>query len=162
MEKNRLSSCSLSLKILITCLVLTLAVGYAVSLLQAYNRGSFDLKKTALHFRGSESENSEIYVPQSDTTMISVAHVHTFSQPVVLGVMGLLFVLTGIGEGLKVFWILLSFLSSLLMNAGPWLVRDVSPHFVSLLYFSGAGMVASFFVMAAGVLYEVWIRKEPG
>jgi hypothetical protein len=155
----RLSHGSLALKWLVTGFVVTLAAGYAVSLLQVHNRGSFDFKKTAIHFRGTDEENG-IYIPQSDTTMISVAHVHTFTQPVALGAMGVLFLFTAVSEGAKVFWILASFLSSLLMNGSPWLIRDVSSQFVYLIYLAGTAMVGSFFVMALRILYELWWRKE--
>lgn len=159
----RLGRSAFSIKVLVTCVVATLAVGYGVSLLQVHNRGAFDRERTILHFRGAETEENGlngIYVRQSDTTMISVAHVHTFSQPVTLGIMGLLFALTGLAEGTKVLWILLSFLGSLAMNAGPWLIRDVSLRFVILLYAAGVIMILSFLVMAAAVLYETWWKKE--
>ena len=159
----RLSHGSLALKWLVTCFVVTLAAGYAVSLLQVHNRGSFDFQKTAIHFRGADGgadEENGIYIPQSDTTMISVAHVHTFTQPVALGIMGLLFVFTGLSEGAKIFWIAISFVGSLAMNASPWFIRDLSPHFVYGMYLSGTAMFLSFLVMAVSVLYEVWWRKE--
>ena len=152
----------LSQRVLITCIILALAVGYSISLLQVRNRGSFNLKETVRHFRGAESSSPEgegIYVPQSDTALISVAHVHTFSQPIVLSVMGFLFLLTSLSEGVKVFWILLSFFGSFAMNLSPWLIRDVSPGFVCLLYVGGTAMIASFCVMAVKVLYETWWGK---
>lgn len=152
----RLSQCTPSLKVLVTCLVVTLGIGYAVSLLQVNNRGSFDRKKTELHFRGSAEEGEGIYVPQSDPTLISVAHVHTFSQPVVLGVMGLLFALTGLSQAAKIFWIIFSFAGSVAMNASPWLIRDLSPAIVPLLYFGGLAMTGTFLVMAVLILYETW------
>lgn len=154
-----LSGLPASFKLLITGIVLSLSVGYAVSLLQVRNRGSFNLQETARHFRGSVSEGEGMYLPQSDATMISVAHVHTFSQPVVLGVIGLLFALTSASEAAKIFWILASFAGSLGMNAGPWLVRDVSEKFVYGLYFSGGLMEIAFVVMAIRVLHEVWKKK---
>ncbi len=161
MEKSKLSLLPISAKILVTCVVATLALGYSVSLLQVGNRGSFDSEKTIRHFRGSENPaESEVYVPQSDASMISVAHVHSFSQPVVLAIMGFLFVLTAAAEFTKGFWILLSFLGSVSMNLSPWLIRDVSPSFVYGLYFGGAVMLGAFCVMAVRILYDLWMKKE--
>ncbi len=151
----------MSSKVLVTCFVLALSVGYFVSLLQVNNRTSFNFKKTELHFRGSPAEE-EMRIPQSDATMISVAHVHSFSQPVVLGIMGLLFALSSVSEGGKIFWIIFSFAGSLGSVAGPWLIRDVSPKSVYLLHVAGAAMFVSFVVMASRILSEVWGRGGRG
>jgi uncharacterized membrane protein len=154
-----LSKCSQSLKILITCVVLTIGIGYSVSLLQVYNRGSFNIEKTVIHFRGGGDDPEGIHLPQGNQMMISVAHVHTFSQPVVLALIGLLFALTVLSEGFKAVWILASFLGSLAMNASPWLIRDVSPRFVYLLSVGGGVMILSFMGMAFFILKEVWLLK---
>lgn len=155
-----LAKCSRSLKILITCVVLTIGIGYSVSLLQVYNRGSFNIEKTITHFRGEERGDPEgIHLPQGNQMMISVAHVHTLSQPVVLALVGFLFALTVPSEGFKASWILSSFLGSVAMNASPWLIRDVSPRFVYLLSLGGGVMILSFMVMAFFILKEVWLSR---
>ena len=152
-----LSNCTPSLKVLITCLVVTLGIGYGVSMLQAHNRGSFNFKKTVVHFRGSDTDESGIYLPQSSTTMISVAHVHTFTQPLLIASMGFLFALTRLSEGFKIGGILMAFLGSLFSNMAPWLIREISPSFVTLLYGGGAAMLVAFVIMALRVLFEVWL-----
>lgn len=162
-NRFRLSQANLSLKVLVTCCVLGLAVGYCVSVLQIYNRSHFKKEDAIEHYRGSlenkgenKGENDGVMVPQSDTYMISIAHVHTFSQPAVLGMMGLMLVFTGMAEGGKAFWIVLSFAGSFAKNASPWLVRDVSPDFITLMYCGGGAMFLSFAVMAFVILKEVW------
>ncbi|MBI2500624.1 MAG: hypothetical protein HYW02_03980 [Deltaproteobacteria bacterium] len=151
----RLSVLPLSAKTLITCLLFALSVGYFVSLLQIGNRTDFNQQKTVRHFRGVEGD-SELYPPQSTATLISVAHVHSFSQPVVIALVSLLFLFTGISEGKKVFWILVAFIGSLAGICTPWLIRDVSPYSVFGLYLSGIALLGSFCVMATRVLYETW------
>lgn len=156
-EPFRLGKASFSLKTLVTCCVLGLAVGYGVSLLQVYNRSHFKKEDTLRHYRG-DAEDAGLMPPQSDTAMISVAHVHTFSQPAALGMMGLMLVFTGMRERRKAFWIVLSFAGSLAKNGSPWLVRDVSPGFVYLMYAGGAAMFLCFAVMAVAVLKETWFN----
>jgi hypothetical protein len=158
----RLSRASLSLKTLVTFCVLGLSVGYSVSLLQIYNRSHFNKEQAIEHYRGaSDSNEDSLAVPQSDTSLISIAHVHTFSQPAILGMMGLMLVFTGLREGTKSFWIALSFVGSFAKNLSPWLIRDVSSHFIYLMYFGGGVMFLSFGVMALAILKETWSRPKP-
>ncbi len=159
-NKYRLCRAPLSLKILVTCLVLSFGIGYGVALGQVYLQGSFDVQKTIGHFRGDDSGEDELKVRQSDATMVAVAHVHTFSQPILLFLRGVFFLLTGLSERAKGFWIILSFVGSLAMNAGPWLIRDVSPHFVHLLSLSGGAMALCYSVMSVSILRETWWKKE--
>ncbi len=151
----RLSFCSRPLKVLITLVTLAIGFGYGVSLLQVHDRSDFNRQKAIAYFRGVEQE-PDMYPPQSDTALVSVAHVHTFSQPVILAVMGLLFALTAVSEGFRIFWIVLSFVASFSMNLAPWLIRDVSAGFMYLLYFGGGGMILAYLVMAVTVLKETW------
>ncbi len=167
--KLRLNRLPSSAKILITACVLSLAVGYGVALLQVQVRTHFHPNQTVSHFRGTPENTDDsvdgaepIAVPQSDMTLISVAHVHAFSQPVVLALMGFLFLWTGFSERWKIFWILLSFGGSLASNACPWLIRDVSPRFVGGLYAGGGAMFLSFVVMAISVLWTTWCDQENG
>lgn len=160
MENNyRLGRARPSLKILVTCLVLSFGLAYSVAFVQVSLQGSFDAKKTIEHFRGDDSGEDELKVRQSDATMVAVAHVHTFGQPMILFVMGGLFLLTGLPERAKGFWIILSFTGSAMMNAAPWLIRDVSPRFVHLLSVSGVLLALCYLVMAFSILKETWGRR---
>jgi len=164
----------LSWKLLITCFLLSLSVGYGVSFLQVRNRTSngaspggmspsgaspLDAKQVVLRYRGSGDPADVVNIPQSDAGMISVAHVHSFSQPVVLMITSVLFLMTTLSEGSKLWVVLFSFLGSLGSVAGPWLVRDVSEKFVFLLFASGAVMSAGFVVMFFAILHSVWLKK---
>lgn len=156
----RLSRAPISLRVLVTCFILALSLAYGVALLQINNRSEFKMERAISHFRGAPEEIDELRMPQSNATMISVAHVHSFSQPALLGLMGLLLVFTGLSEKKKIFWILASFFGSLMTNVSPWLIRDVSPRFVFLIYVAGVMMFLSFAVMAVVVMAELWTRKK--
>ncbi|QQR80803.1 MAG: hypothetical protein IPJ69_01155 [Deltaproteobacteria bacterium] len=91
MGKNnlKLSKLDLPMKVLVSCFVISLLLGYSLALLQVFNRTSFDPKKTVQYYRGVESENElEATPPPSFATLLSVAHVHSLSQPVMLVLMG--------------------------------------------------------------------------
>ncbi|MBI2083864.1 MAG: hypothetical protein HYT76_09920 [Deltaproteobacteria bacterium] len=155
MEKIRLSALPISVKILITCFVMAIGVGYSISILQVRARTHLDRGETVRHFRGSE-QNPEVYLPQSTGTMVAIAHVHSFSQPVVVGLLAFLFLFTPLSEGYKTSWILISFAGSLTNILSPWFIRDISPHAVYLLYLSGGAMLVSFLVMALSIIHETW------
>lgn len=154
-----LSRAAPSLKVLMTCFIVALSVGYGVALLQIHDRSDFKMEKAATHFRGVPGDPEGLSLPQTDATMISIAHVHSFAQPALLGLMGLMFAFTGLSERKKIFWILLSFFGSLATNMSPWLIRDVSPRFVYMLSASGFSMFLSFAVMAGVVLFELWFKR---
>lgn len=152
---NKLSTLPLSLKVIATCFVLAVGIGYGVAMLQVFNRTGLEVGKTVIHYRGSP-DDATMSVPQSYPTMLSITHVHSFSQPLVIGLVAFLFALTHLAERSKIFWTLVSFLGSLTSNAGPWLIRYGAPQFVSLLYFSGSAMILGFLVMAFFVLGDLW------
>lgn len=157
----RLNQLSPSLKIVITCFVVWIAVGFCVASLQIFARTGFRAEQAARHYHGGlTAEEREIHTPPTFETLLSVSHVHTFSQPVMLGLMGLLLALTYVSEAAKILLILLSFVGSLVSNATPWLIRYISPHWTFLLPLSNLLMMGTFFVMAGVILYDVWRNPE--
>lgn len=155
----RLPELSGSLKVVITCYVGTLFLGYFVALVQVYHRTQFDLAHTLLYYRGAESgDEADILTGPSFGTLLSVAHVHTMSQPVMLALLCLIFALTYVSQKAKVIFILTAFLSSVASNLAPWLVRYVSREMVMILPLSQMLLMLSFFVMAFVILYDVWRR----
>lgn len=156
--KWNLGSLPLSLKVLITAFVLSVAVGYSISLLQVFERAGIKVEQTVRHYRGAEGAEGEVFIPQSYTTLLSTTHVHTFSQPLLLGLLGFLFALTAASERSKIGWILASFLGSLASNAGPWAIRYLWSGAVYLLYAGGAAMFLSFAAMSVTILHETWWR----
>lgn len=155
---NRLSP---SVKVLITVFVLSLAVGYGVACLQIFSRTGFSLEQAIHHYHGGLTEEEQVvYTPPTFGTLVSVSHVHTFSQPVMLGILGFLLTMTYLSEAAKILFILLSFLGSLVSNATPWLVRYLSPHWIFLMPLSQLVLMGTFFVMAGVILYDVWRNPE--
>lgn len=157
----RLSDSPLSLKVLITSFIATLGLGYSVSLLQIYQRTHFDMARILRYYRGAESgEDVGIVLPPTFATLLSVTHTHSFSQPVMYFLLGLLFVFTSASERWKVFFILLIFSGSVISNAAPWMIRYFSPEATLSLYLSQAMMLAAFLFMSVRILYELWVPKH--
>lgn len=162
-KKNfRLSNLSVSIKTVISCYVGALFLGYFVALVQVYNRTQFDLAQTLLYYRGTESggEDAGALTGPSFATLLSVSHVHTMSQPVMLALLGFIFALTYVSQKAKVIFILTAFLSSLVSNLAPWLIRYASRDMALLFPLSQMFLMMSFFIMAFVILYDVWAGPQ--
>lgn len=159
-EKQSLRVWPLSLKVLATCLIITLLIGYFVSLAQVFNRSHFNIKQSVLYYRGDESgDANSIDLPQSFQTMLSVAHVHSFSQPFIFGSLGFIFVFTRFTEKKKAALIALGFFGTILSNLAPWLVRYLSSGMVFFLPVSQIMIALSILSMSFLSLREMWTKK---
>lgn len=155
-NKITLFRLSLSLKTLAVALIFMLMIGYAVSLIQVYHRSHFDLNQTVKYYRGDSSENESLMLPQSFTTMLSIAHVHSFSQPFIFGAIGFIFAFSSLSQRKKSFLIALGFLGSLVSNMAPWLIRYTVPASVFLFPLSQIMIAVSLIVMSGVSLKELW------
>lgn len=151
----------MSLKTLVTCFILTILMGYVIALVQVYDRTHFDLSRAILFYRGAETgDEAGIFLPQSFRTLLSVAHVHSFSQPLMFAMLGLVFIFTRASEKLKILFTLLLFAGSITSNITPWLVRYFSPRMAVLLPLSQFAMITGFMVMSAWSIIEMWFGKK--
>ncbi|GEM_PF-1683193 len=161
-NKIQLSSLPLSLKILVTCFVCTLILGYGVALLQVYDRTHFDVARILLYYRGAETgEAIGMILPPSFSTLLAATHAHTLSQPVMYLALGLVFVFSHLSEKKKSSLVLMLFIGSVLSNSAPWLIRYVSAKMLFVLHLSQGLMMVSFFTMSFVILWDVWFRNTP-
>lgn len=126
-----LSQLPKAFKALCTAFILSILLGYGVALLKIYDLSSFSVQHTLSYYRGDAS--SEVSFPQSYASLLSVAHVHTFSQPILFFLMGFIFCFSSISEKTKKTIIWISFSSLLMSNLSPWLVRYTHP--ATILFF---------------------------
>jgi hypothetical protein len=132
MENRTLAFFPRSLKTLCICYILTILLGYGVSLLKVYDHSNgFNLSETATRYRGDPDPDA-MMPPQSYASLLSVAHVHSFSQPFMLALLGLIFVFSTHSQGLKSALILSAFVGSFISNLTPWLIRYLSAEAVYL------------------------------
>ncbi|MBX7148233.1 hypothetical protein K1X76_04045 [bacterium] len=157
---NNLSSWSPSLKALAKGLILTLLLGYFVAFLQIFDRTNMNVKETVQYYRGDESgDPNSILMPQSFTSILSVTHVHSFSQPFIFAGLGFIFAFSTLSERKKAFWISLGFAGTVLSNATPWLIRYVAGEAVYLFGVSQAMMSSSLLIMSFVSLKQL-CKKE--
>lgn len=157
----KLNGQSLPFKMVVTGFLFLQFIGFGVAILQVHDRTAFNIEKTILHYRGTEEESQkELFLPPDYRELLSVAHVHTMSQPLILFLVGFLFVFSSLKDGMKLFFILLSFGSCLLSNLSPWLLRYVSARTAIFFPLSSALMIGTFLFMAAFILYDLWREEE--
>src|SRR3989338_4078033 len=122
-SKSPLANLSPSLRVLIIFFVIAMFIGYGVALMKIYAISSFKMTEAVVHYRGDETAGAGIFLPQSYGAMLSIAHVHTLSQPLMFALVGLLFCLSSWKERTKAWIVSFSFIGILLGNLTPWLVR---------------------------------------
>src|SRR3989338_2704690 len=151
----RLGSLRLSLKILVTSFIVFLVLGYGGALVKIYHIYHFSLDEAQLYYRGDEASEG-VFIPQTFSSLLSVSHVHLFSQPVMFALIGFLFCFSFLREKTKSVVIATAFLGILMNTLAPWMVRYVSSQCVFLFPLSQVLMMPAFFLMVFVILYEMW------
>lgn len=147
---------SLSKRTLATGIIITLLLGYLVSLLQVYDRSHFNMSDTARYYRGDDQGEDSLNPPKSFSTLLSVAHVHSFSQPFIFAMIGFIFSFSSYSEKTKSYFITLGFLGTILSNLTPWLIRYVAGNFVYLFPLSQTMVAVSLLTMSFTSLKQLW------
>jgi hypothetical protein len=83
-------------------------------------------------------------------------HFHLFSVSVCLLILGHIFMMCGLGRGLKNSILIIGSLATLLHILVPPLIRFTSPHFAALMFPSALIMGLTWLVMTAWPLWEMW------
>jgi hypothetical protein len=92
--------------------------------------------------------------------LIQTSHTHLFGQTLISGLLGLLFLVSSLGEGKKTVIVALPFIGTMLDIGGMWLTRFVwSP--CALLVLLGGSVFALGYLLIAGItFYELWFQRE--
>jgi hypothetical protein len=138
-------------------LVLTL-VGFLFSFFWAHSMTSLSPQGIADHYRGSDATFGE---PMSFRELAEVTHFHLFTMPAVFMILVHVLYLTSASNTLKVVITWASFAGVCLDLVSPWLISYVSPIFVMTMLTGDLLMMATFLVMFALPMYEMWIEKQP-
>ena len=156
MKFSPLSEANLSFKVLASLLLLTVIIGYVFGLINIYNNTGFSYTGVATHYRGDVKELS---VPRefAFAKLIHEHHVHLFSLAMLFFMTGMIFILTGLPEPVKVILVAMPFLGMLFDFTSFWLLVFVSPVFALFAMVFGACMGISFFLIIGRPLYEMWI-----
>jgi len=101
-------------------------------------------------------ETEPLVVAVSYRKLLEVTHFHLFTMPVVVLIVGHLFLATALGERTKLMWMALGGGSVCLHIAAPWLVRYVSPGLAWLYAVSGAALFLSMSVLTIYPAVVMW------
>ena len=93
--------------------------------------------------------------------LLEVTHFHLFSMPVYLLILGHLFFLTGLSARAKTGWIAAAIAATVVHLLAPWLVYFGGRALAWIFPISGAALLATFAVLMAVPLFEMWRASTP-
>ena len=157
MDNFRLSTASVSVKVLFTAFLLTMGVGYLAALANLYDKTEMTYQGIVKHYRGSEEE---LIYTKEFSELLEFSHVHLFSMPMMFLLLGGIFTLTSLREKLKRVVVVIPFAAMLLEIASAWLTRYVAAPFAGLMLLSGMLLGFSFLIMFFVPLHEMWFKRE--
>lgn len=96
----------------------------------------------------------------STRALLEVTHAHLFVVPILLLVLGHLFLLTGIPAQTKLGWIGAAAGFSALHLLAPWAIRAWGAALAWAYPITGAGMLVTIAVLMGVPLYEMWTAPE--
>lgn len=168
---KKLVTAEWSSKVIITLFLISVLFGYAVSLMDVYDKMGTTIQERVLRYRGQEegedAASDELYFPMSFSQLVDLTHVHAFSLPMLMFIVGHIFqyLTTSFSQRNKVIVLTVSFAAMLGFMLGPWLIRYVSGVFAWPLMLSNILMGLGLLIMLTVPLYEMWIwplfRKTP-
>src|SRR5438105_12079898 len=92
--------------------------------------------------------------------LIQTSHTHLFSQTLIAGLLGLIFLFASVREALKAAIIALPFVGTLLDIGGLWLTRFLPPALSFLVIAGGTLFAVGYVLIAALSMHDLWLRKE--
>ncbi|HEX4354088.1 MAG TPA: hypothetical protein VHZ95_14265 [Polyangiales bacterium] len=92
--------------------------------------------------------------------LLEVTHFHLFSMPVYLMILSHLFMLSTLSPRMKSWWIALGSLGVFTHIAAPWVARQGGAPAHAFYALSGTLLAASFSVMSAVPLWEMWRKRR--
>lgn len=156
-NRVRLSTLETSLKVLATCFIISILIAYGISILKIFELSQFSVNEAVTYYRGDEAGDS-LKLPQSFAGLLSVAHVHSMSQPFLFVILGFIFAFSSRSQKTKSLFFILSFSGMIVSNGSPWLIRYCSADFIYLLPLSQAAIAVGILGMSLISLYDLWIR----
>ena len=160
----RLEQAGASQKILFTCFLLFVGIGYLMGIANIHNNTGFSYTGLVVHYRGDTQQE----VPQdlAITKLVHHNHVHLFSLSMLFLLVGTIFSFTSLPEKAKCLFMPAPFLGMLVDFSSFWLIVLKAPFFAWISIIFGAFMAVSFFLLIGRPIYEMWIvpvwRKKWG
>jgi hypothetical protein len=103
-----------------------------------------------------ENSRVPIVVPVTYRKLLEVTHFHLFTMPVVLLIVGHLFLATGLGDRAKRAWLIAASTSVVAHLATPWLVRYAGAALAPLHAVTGIALTLSMSVLTLYPVLAMW------
>lgn len=151
----RLSQASLEIRLVYSGFLLLVSIGlFTMGGMEAIRVGVRPAA-IAAHYRGGEI-GEEMAFAKTAGALMEAAHFHAFIMAVVFLILAHLFAATGFSQRTKRAWVGAAFASTVVDLVGPWLVRYAAEKFATLLIAAWVGLWASYGVLIAGAVWEMW------
>jgi hypothetical protein len=108
-----------------------------------------------------ERAHPPIVVAVTYRKLLEVTHFHLFTMPVVLLIVGHLFLATGLGDRAKIVWIVAASASVFAHLATPWIVRYAGGGLAILHALTGAALTLTMSVLTLYPVGAMWRRRPP-
>jgi hypothetical protein len=106
-----------------------------------------------------EQARQPIVVPMTYRKLLEVTHFHLFTMPVVLLILGHLFLATGLGDRAKLGWLVAGAVSVAAHLATPWIVRYGGGGLAFLHAITGIALTLSMSVLTIYPVVAMWRGK---
>src|SRR5262252_11169938 len=113
----------------------------------------------AIEVPEEEQGRPPIVVPMTYRKLLEVTHFHLFTMPVVLLIIGHLFLATGMGDRAKLGWLIAAAASVAAHIATPWIVRYGGGGLAFLHAITGIGLTLTMSVLTIYPVVAMWRGK---
>lgn len=128
-------------------------VGYAVMAALAMQRSGLSTDSIATYYRGDEAEMA---FGKTHGELLETTHFHLFAMPMLLFVLGHLFLLTRLSTALKLALVVAASVGIALDLGAPWLIVYGSADWAWTKTLARALMGVAFTALTVVPLYEMW------
>lgn len=157
MPSFRFSDFKVHHKVLITCFILLIGLAYVIGFAQIFTHAGASTQHIKDYYRGNEDK---MVFEKPFKEMLGVTHVHFFGIPMIFFLLGVIFSITRVRDGIKSFLYVITAISIVADLAMPYLIRYVSPAFAPAMFFTGGTQSLGFLILMIVPLYEMWVKKN--
>lgn len=144
---------------LYTAFLVTMLAGYVAMGALVLTRAGLSADRIVEYYVGDEEQGR---YGKTFGELLETTHFHLFSVPLLVLVLGHVFLLTSWPAALKTGLVILSLLAGMAYIAAPWLVVYVSPRFAVFAVVVRVGLAGTLLVFTVVPLYEMWRRPGMG
>jgi hypothetical protein len=154
----------LEIRLIYTLFIAFALAGHLSFILISISRIGLTYGKIVAHYRGAAGGEAgeEMSFPKEFPELLEVTHFHAYIEGIVLLVLAHLFAGVPLHRGIKLGIIALSFGSTFLDLASPWLIRYLSPQAAYAQMAAWIGMGVSYLPLTLLPIYFLWKSPPEG